>query len=129
MAKLPGSTGKVAVLGYCLGALMVFLTAVRHGVDAAVAYHGGDTEKYLGRSMGFAQRSTAMRASITPSPGTMGRTTMAWRQRSPTDGQGNFHINNCGDLRLLQAVRERLYSADSGDPSLLPTRLGHSYFL
>jgi carboxymethylenebutenolidase len=26
---------------------MVFLTAVRHGVDAAVAYHGGDTEKYL----------------------------------------------------------------------------------
>ena len=28
-AKLPGCTGKVAVLGYCLGALMVFLTAVR----------------------------------------------------------------------------------------------------
>jgi carboxymethylenebutenolidase len=26
---------------------MVFLTAVRDGVDAAVAYHGGDTEKYL----------------------------------------------------------------------------------
>ena len=40
--------GKVALLGYCLGALMVFLTAVRNsGVDAAVAYHGGDTEKYL----------------------------------------------------------------------------------
>src|ERR1700685_2569156 len=47
VAKLPGCTGKVAVLGYCLGALMVFLTAVRYGVDAAVAYHGGDTEKYL----------------------------------------------------------------------------------
>ena len=46
-AKLPGSTGKVAVLGYCLGALMVFLTAVRSEIDAAVAYHGGDTEKYL----------------------------------------------------------------------------------
>jgi carboxymethylenebutenolidase len=47
--KLPECNGKVAVLGYCLGALMVFLTAVRcHGVDAAVAYHGGDTEKYLG---------------------------------------------------------------------------------
>jgi carboxymethylenebutenolidase len=46
--KLPECNGKVAVLGYCLGALMVFLTAVRcHGVDAAVAYHGGDTEKYL----------------------------------------------------------------------------------
>lgn len=47
VAKLPECTGKVAVLGYCLGGLMVFLTAVRYGVDAAVAYHGGDTEKYL----------------------------------------------------------------------------------
>ena len=47
VAKLPGCTGKVAVQGYCLGGLMVFLTAVRHSVDAAVAYHGGDTEKYL----------------------------------------------------------------------------------
>jgi carboxymethylenebutenolidase len=46
-AKLPNCTGKVAVLGYCLGALMTFLTAVRYGIDAAVAYHGGDTEKYL----------------------------------------------------------------------------------
>jgi carboxymethylenebutenolidase len=46
--NLPECNGRVAVLGYCLGALMVFLTAVRyHGVDAAVAYHGGDTEKYL----------------------------------------------------------------------------------
>ena len=53
VAKLPGCTGKVAVLGYCLGALMVFLTAVREGVDAAVAYHGGDTEKYLGEVEGF----------------------------------------------------------------------------
>jgi carboxymethylenebutenolidase len=47
VAKLPDCTGKVAVMGYCLGALMTFLTAVRYGVDAAVAYHGGDTEKYL----------------------------------------------------------------------------------
>ena len=46
-AGLPDCTGKVAVLGYCLGALMTFLTAVRSDVDAAVAYHGGDTEKYL----------------------------------------------------------------------------------
>ena len=48
VARLPECTGKVAVLGYCLGGLMTFLTAVRYGVDAAVAYHGGDTEKYLG---------------------------------------------------------------------------------
>src|SRR5271168_3484194 len=45
--ELRDSTGKVALLGYCLGGLMVFLTAARCEVDAAVAYHGGDTEKYL----------------------------------------------------------------------------------
>src|SRR3984885_10031216 len=52
--SLPESSGKVAILGYCLGALMVFLTAVRYnGVEAAVAYHGGDTEKYLGEVDGL----------------------------------------------------------------------------
>src|ERR1700690_2394775 len=52
--KLPECNGKVALLGYCLGALMVYLAAVRcHGVDAAVAYHGGDTEKYLGEVDGL----------------------------------------------------------------------------
>jgi carboxymethylenebutenolidase len=45
-AKLPDCTGKVAILGYCLGGLMTFLTAARYEVDAAV-YHGGDIEKYL----------------------------------------------------------------------------------
>ena len=53
VAKLPECTGRAAVLGYCLGALMTFLTAVRYGVDAAVAYHGGDTEKYLGEIDGL----------------------------------------------------------------------------
>ena len=53
VAKLPGCTGRVAVLGYCLGGLMTFLTAVRYGVDAAVVYHGGDTEKYLGEIDGL----------------------------------------------------------------------------
>src|SRR5256884_1642882 len=48
VAKLPDCSGKVAVMGFCLGGLMTFLTAARYGVDAAVAYHGGDTEKYLG---------------------------------------------------------------------------------
>jgi carboxymethylenebutenolidase len=52
-AELTGSTGKVALLGYCLGALMVFITAARSEVDAAVAYHGGDTEKYLGEVGGL----------------------------------------------------------------------------
>jgi carboxymethylenebutenolidase len=45
--ELRESTGKVALLGYCLGGLMVFLTAARNEVDAAVAYHGGETDKYL----------------------------------------------------------------------------------
>jgi len=48
VARLPDCTGKIAVQGYCIGALMAFLTAVRCRVDAAVAYHGADTEKYLG---------------------------------------------------------------------------------
>jgi carboxymethylenebutenolidase len=51
--KMPECSGKIAVLGYCLGALMTFLTAVRYRVDAAVAYHGGDTEKYLGEVDGL----------------------------------------------------------------------------
>jgi carboxymethylenebutenolidase len=45
--ELPESTGKVALQGYSLGALMVFITAARNEVDAAVAYQGADTEKYL----------------------------------------------------------------------------------
>jgi carboxymethylenebutenolidase len=53
VAKLPECSGKVAVLGYCLGGLMTFLTAMRYRVDAAVVYHGGDTEKYLGEIDGL----------------------------------------------------------------------------
>jgi carboxymethylenebutenolidase len=53
VAKLTECAGKVGVLGYCLGGLMTFLTAARYGVDAAVAYHGGDTEKYLGEVNGL----------------------------------------------------------------------------
>jgi carboxymethylenebutenolidase len=52
-AALPDCTGKVALLDYCLGALMVFLTAVRSEIDAAVWYHGGDTEKYLDEADGL----------------------------------------------------------------------------
>src|SRR5580658_436349 len=52
--NLPECNGNVGLLGYCLGALMVFLTAVRNdGMDAAVWYHGGDTEKYLGEVDGL----------------------------------------------------------------------------
>jgi carboxymethylenebutenolidase len=52
--NLRACSGKVAILGYCLGALMVFLASVRYdSIDAAVAYHGGDTEKYLGEVDGL----------------------------------------------------------------------------
>src|SRR4029077_3703060 len=51
--NLPECNGRVAVLGYCLGGLMTFLTAARYSVDAAVVYHGGDTEKYLGEVDGL----------------------------------------------------------------------------
>lgn len=51
---LPEGAGKVAVMGFCLGGLMTFLTAARHHVDAAVAYHGGDTENYLAEAPGIA---------------------------------------------------------------------------
>src|SRR6201984_3016649 len=52
--NLPECTGKVALLGYCLGALMVFMTAVRKdGINAAVWYHGADTDKYLGEVDGL----------------------------------------------------------------------------
>jgi carboxymethylenebutenolidase len=53
VVELPEATGKVALQGYCLGALMAFITAARYEVDAAVAYHGGDTEKYLGEVGGL----------------------------------------------------------------------------
>jgi dienelactone hydrolase len=128
--ELPESTGKVALQGYCLGALIAFITAARYEVDAAVAYHRGDTEKYLGEVGGLdapllmhlgeedefisktAQTQikaapaksptppfTAIRVSVTPSPGTTGRITIPQRRRSPTGGQVNFYKNNCGELR------------------------------
>jgi carboxymethylenebutenolidase len=51
-ARFPDGTGEVAVLGYCLGALMVFMVAARCRIDAGVWYHGGDTETYLGEADG-----------------------------------------------------------------------------
>src|ERR1700677_771109 len=52
--NLSECTGKVVLLGYCLGALMVFMTAVRNdGINAAVWYHGADTDKYLGEVDGL----------------------------------------------------------------------------
>jgi carboxymethylenebutenolidase len=46
-SRLDGASGKAGVMGFCLGGLMTYLMAAREKIDAAVAYHGGDTEKYL----------------------------------------------------------------------------------
>lgn len=45
-ATLPGATGKVGLMGYCLGGLMTFLVTARHGTDASVAYYPGSAENY-----------------------------------------------------------------------------------
>lgn len=44
---MPGSTGKVGIVGYCLGGLMTFLTTTRLGADVAVAYYPGNADKHL----------------------------------------------------------------------------------
>jgi carboxymethylenebutenolidase len=44
---LAGVSGRVGVMGFCLGGLLTYLTAARTSVDAAVAFHGGRTEEFL----------------------------------------------------------------------------------
>jgi len=53
--RLDGSSGKVGIMGFCLGGLMTYLTAARHHVMAAVAYHGGETENYLDEARGITE--------------------------------------------------------------------------
>jgi carboxymethylenebutenolidase len=47
---LNGVTGKVGLMGFCLGGLMTFLTTARETVDASTSYYGGATEKHLGEA-------------------------------------------------------------------------------
>jgi carboxymethylenebutenolidase len=49
--QLDGASGKAGMLGYCLGGLMTYLTAARSDIDAAVWFHGSDTEKYLDEAL------------------------------------------------------------------------------
>lgn len=44
---LPGASGRVGVMGFCLGGLLSFLTVARTQVDSAVAFHGARTEEFL----------------------------------------------------------------------------------
>ncbi|MEP6885210.1 MAG: dienelactone hydrolase family protein [Gammaproteobacteria bacterium] len=51
--SLPEASGKVGLLGYCLGGLMTFLTSAGRGADASVAYYAGGTEKHLAEAKGI----------------------------------------------------------------------------
>jgi carboxymethylenebutenolidase len=44
---IPGATGKVGVMGFCLGGLMTYLTAARVRIDAAAAFYGGGIDQHL----------------------------------------------------------------------------------
>ena len=49
---IDGGTGKVGVMGFCLGGLMSFLAAARTDIDAAVVYYGGGTDQHLDEADG-----------------------------------------------------------------------------
>lgn len=44
---MPEVTGKIGVVGYCLGGLLAFLTAARARPDATVAYYPGNADKHV----------------------------------------------------------------------------------
>lgn len=53
LAALPECTDGPAVLGYCLGGKLSYLTACRHSPKAAVAYYGVGIEESLDESAGI----------------------------------------------------------------------------
>lgn len=50
---MDGSSGRVGVIGFCLGGLMSYLVAARTPVDAAVAYYGGGIDQHLDDAEGL----------------------------------------------------------------------------
>lgn len=49
LAALPEVAGGVGVFGYCMGAMLAYLTAVRGRPDAAILYYPSGVEAYLDR--------------------------------------------------------------------------------
>lgn len=43
----PQCNGKIAVMGFCLGGLLTYLTAARYKIDAAVSFYGVRLDEYL----------------------------------------------------------------------------------
>ncbi|MDE2182552.1 MAG: dienelactone hydrolase family protein [Alphaproteobacteria bacterium] len=50
LRHLPGCTGKVGAVGYCLGGLLAFLTATRTDSDASAGYYGVNVQAMLGEA-------------------------------------------------------------------------------
>lgn len=50
LRKVPGCTGKVGTVGYCLGGQLAFLAGTRTDADANVGYYGVMIEKRLGEA-------------------------------------------------------------------------------
>ena len=50
LRKVPGCSGKVGTVGYCLGGQVAFLSATRTDSDASVGYYGVMIEKRLGEA-------------------------------------------------------------------------------
>lgn len=46
----PRCNGKVGAVGYCLGGLLAFLTALRTSSDASVSYYGVNMDAFLGEA-------------------------------------------------------------------------------
>jgi carboxymethylenebutenolidase len=47
LKELPGCTGHVGAVGYCLGGLLAYLTAARTSCDASVGYYGVNIQEKL----------------------------------------------------------------------------------
>ena len=45
--RFNGASGKVGVMGFCLGGLLTFLTAARCNADGGVAYYPGSAENHI----------------------------------------------------------------------------------
>lgn len=50
---MPDCTGKVGVMGFCLGGKFTYISAVRHALDAAVSYYGVEIDKHLDEAAGL----------------------------------------------------------------------------
>lgn len=50
LRQVPGCTGKVGTVGYCLGGLLAYLSATRTDSDASVGYYGVNIDKMIGEA-------------------------------------------------------------------------------